>query len=84
MPVVDDTQARRRRKVLVGQNIKLRRHQLEMGQRELARRLEMDQTSLSAWENGRHEPSPGNVERLARELEVPGAWFYEPHAEDQL
>jgi ribosome-binding protein aMBF1 (putative translation factor) len=84
MPVVDEAQARKRRKALVGQNIKLRRRQLGMGQRELARRLEMDQTSLSAWENGRHEPSPLGMERLAMELEVPTAWFFELHGEDQL
>lgn len=38
---------------------------------ELARTLHMPTTTVSGWLNARHRPAWGNIERMARTLEVP-------------
>lgn len=80
--VVENPRTRRRR--LVGRNIQLARRRAGISQQQLAQRLDMDRSDLSQWETGKHEPSPGNLERLATELELPTWWFYQPHDEDDL
>jgi hypothetical protein len=80
--VVDDSRTRRRK--LVGRNIALGRRLVGISQLRLSESLDMERSEVSKWENGVHEPSAGNIERIALALDKPVWWFYAPHDESDL
>jgi transcriptional regulator with XRE-family HTH domain len=51
---------------------RVRRYRQAAGltQAQLARRLEVEQSTVSAWENGRKTPTIANVARIAAVLDV--------------
>jgi transcriptional regulator with XRE-family HTH domain len=51
-----------------GEFLRARRHEKEMTIEQLAARLDKSKTYLSLVENGKREPSPGLIERLAAVL----------------
>lgn len=54
----------------IGRKIRVRRVELGLSQNELADKLGISQSSLSAWERGIYEPSGANVLLLARVLKI--------------
>jgi transcriptional regulator with XRE-family HTH domain len=54
-----------------------RTHRLELTQRELANRLEIEPVNISRWETGKAVPRLTHLRALARMSGVSVAWFYE-------
>lgn len=50
---------------ILGQNIAARREQLGLYQQDVAERVNVTRQAVSAWENGKTEPSIGMIEKLA-------------------
>lgn len=51
---------------MVGDNIKRKRIEADMLQRELAKRLNVSMQTVSSWEIGRTEPNIGMLEEIAK------------------
>lgn len=60
----------------IGRQIRAARKAKDLSQAELAAMVAVDVGYISRWERGQHRPSQANLERLARALEVPVAFFY--------
>jgi len=68
-------EARRRRAELVGARIRLARRANGLSRAELAKLLHDTRAHIARWEDGCHEPSASNLQRLGEVLEVP-LWFF--------
>ncbi|WP_144559953.1 helix-turn-helix domain-containing protein [Bacillus thuringiensis] len=55
----------------IGSNIKRLRKERRMSQTDLAKRLGIKHSAISAWEIGRNEPLMGNIEKMAIIFNVP-------------
>lgn len=54
---------------VIGRNIRTRRQDLGLTQRELGLDLEMPEMTVSRWERGEHLPSLGHLQRVAKRLD---------------
>lgn len=61
----------------VGQKIKELRNKKKLTQAELAKKLELAPTTVSAWERGANYPSMDTLPRLAEILDTQVSYFYE-------
>jgi transcriptional regulator with XRE-family HTH domain len=69
--------AGQRHRQLVGRNIRDRRRERGLSQQRLALMMDLhEQTDVSAWENGHHQPNAVSLERLARALDCHWTDFY--------
>lgn len=55
----------------ISSNIKRLRKERRMSQTDLAERLGIKHSAISAWEIGRNEPLMGNIEKMAIIFDVP-------------
>lgn len=59
----------------MGNRIRRRRKQLDMSQRELARRCKLDSVTMWRYEMGRMSPSTKSLQRIAKVLGVTTDWL---------
>ena len=59
----------------MGNRIRRRREQLQMSQRELARRCKLDSVTMWRYESGRMKPSARMLPRIAKTLGVSVDWL---------
>lgn len=64
---------------ILAQNIREARTGRGWTQRELSRRLDLDQLAISRWERARVIPAPENLAALATVFGREISWFYEDH-----
>lgn len=64
-----------RKRVFRGDRLKTIRETRNLTQDELAARLGFGQSQMTKYENGKSEPTPEIIVRLARELEVTSDWL---------
>lgn len=69
-------QENRQIKQIVGSNIRARRDELGFSRRELATRIDVDQTQIFKWERGDHLPHEETLAALAQELGRDISWFF--------
>jgi len=65
----------KRNNVFRGDRLKAIRERRDLTQEELAERLGSGQSQLNKYENGKADPSPDVLVRLAEELEVTADWL---------
>ena len=75
MKTLDATDACRQRAELVGARIRLARRANGLSHAELAKLLQDSGAHVTRWEDGCHEASASNLQRLSQVLEVP-LWFF--------
>lgn len=63
----------------VGLNIRTRRLELRLTQRDLSVRLDVDVMAISNWERGVYQPSMTNLVALARVFSCDVAWLFTEH-----
>lgn len=63
--------------VHVGHRLKLRRLMLGMGAEDLARAVGIGPQNVREYEEGRARISANRLRRIATQLDVPIAWFFE-------
>lgn len=66
----------------IGANLRKARRDKKLSQEDVAQLLGVHRATLIRWESDLSEPPTENIEELARHLERPVDWFYEPLAED--
>ncbi|MFO7323676.1 MAG: helix-turn-helix transcriptional regulator [Chloroflexota bacterium] len=66
---------RERKKIFRGDRLREMRRKRQLTQDELAERLGFGQSQMNKYENGKSDPTPEVLVRLARELEVTTDWL---------
>jgi transcriptional regulator with XRE-family HTH domain len=67
----------------VGGRIQLRRREVGMSQRELARILRVSSRTLRAYERGEKRPSARHISAIADALSIPVSFFFSEFEQDQ-
>lgn len=76
------TESNQSRREIVARNITAARETAKLSKRRLAMRAGVDRRQLLEWESGEHEPTAGNLIKLAPVLGQSLEWFYVNHDGD--
>jgi transcriptional regulator with XRE-family HTH domain len=63
---------------LFGKRLQAEMYRRQISHRQLATAISVSKQSVTNWTQGRHEPSPHSIRRIAEVLEIPVAELLEP------